>query len=212
MPSAIVFDCDGVLFDSWRANVAYYNAIRAKLGLAAMDAAWERRAHFLAASQLLDEMFGDAPERLALARDAAKRVDYAPFYELMEPADGLFALLDELKAEHRLGMATNRSSTVAGVVARFGLDRWFDAAVGLLDVPRAKPAPDVVLECLARLGVDPAWAVYVGDAETDRLAARAAGAHFVAVGAPEWSEVAVPRLTDLPSRLRELPLGSPPPR
>jgi len=22
---AIIFDCDGVLFDSWRANVAYYN-------------------------------------------------------------------------------------------------------------------------------------------------------------------------------------------
>jgi beta-phosphoglucomutase-like phosphatase (HAD superfamily) len=26
MLQAVIFDCDGVLFDSWRANVAYYNA------------------------------------------------------------------------------------------------------------------------------------------------------------------------------------------
>lgn len=212
MPSAVVFDCDGVLFDSWRANVAYYNAIRAQLGLGPMDREWEQRGHFLSATQLLDAMFGDAPERLALARDVAKGLDYGPFYELMEPAAGLIDLLDLLKQSHRLGMATNRSTTVAGVMERFGLGRWFDAAVGLLDVARAKPAPDVVLECLARLDVAPEWAVYVGDAETDMLAARDAGVHFVAVGAPAWSPVAVPVLAELPAVVRTLPLGTPPAR
>lgn len=210
MATAVVFDCDGVLFDSWRANVAYYNAIRAELGLAAMDAEWERRAHFLAASQLLDAMFADAPERLVLARAVAKGIDYGPFYDLMEPAAGLFGLLDRLKVDHRLGMATNRSSTVHGVVERFGLGTWLDAAVGLLDVARPKPAPDVIEACLARLGVTPASAVYVGDAETDLQAARAAGVHFVAVGTPAWSPIAVASLADLPARLRALPLGTPP--
>ncbi len=212
MPTAVIFDCDGVLFDSWRANVAYYNAIRARIGLGAMDEAWERRGHFLSASQLLDAMFADAPEQLALARDAAKSLDYGPFYELMEPAQELFALLAELKTSHRLGMATNRSTTVAGVMQRFGLSQWIDAAVGLLDVERAKPAPDVIEACLARLDVPPASAVYVGDAETDLQAARAAGVHFVAVGTPAWSTDAVPTLRDLPARLRLLPLGSPPAR
>ncbi|MCI0347644.1 MAG: HAD family hydrolase, partial [Chloroflexi bacterium] len=45
--------------------------------------------------------------------------------------------------------------------------------VGVLDVARPKPHPDVVLKCLARLGVRPAAAVYVGDAESDLAAARA---------------------------------------
>ena len=60
---AVVFDCDGVLFDSWHANVAYYDAIRARLGLAPMDEAWHERAHFLAGSQVIDEMFGHDPAR-----------------------------------------------------------------------------------------------------------------------------------------------------
>lgn len=212
MPSAVIFDCDGVLFDSWRANVAYYNAIRAALDLPAMDATWERRAHFLAASQLLHSMFADAPEQLAAAQQAARAIDYGPFYALMEPATDLFATLDRLKPLHRLGMATNRSTTVRGVVERFGLAAWLDAAVGLLDAGRPKPAPDVIQACLARLGVEPAWAVYVGDAETDLEAARAAGVHFVAVGAPAWSRAAVPALHALPAYLRTLPLGSPPAR
>lgn len=208
MRSAVIFDCDGVLFDSWKANIGYYDAIRAVLGLAPMDAAWQRRAHFLAASQLLEAMFADDPSQLAAARDAARTIDYGPFYELMEPAAGLHALLDELKATHRLGMATNRSTTVAGVMTRFGLGRWVDAATGLLDVARPKPAPDVILACLERLAVSPAASLYVGDAETDLEAARAAGVHFVAVGAPAWSPAAVPVLSALPAYVRTLELGT----
>ncbi len=209
MRSAVIFDCDGVLFDSWTANIAYYDAIRAALGLAPMDAEWQRRAHFFAASQLLDAMFADDPARLAAAREAARAIDYGPFYELMEPAPGLFAVLDELRPGHRLGMATNRSTTVAGVMTRFGLGQWLDAATGLLDVARPKPAPDVVVACLERLDVSPAAALYVGDAETDLTAARAAGVHFVAVGAPAWSATAIPTLAALPAYVRTLALGTP---
>ena len=34
---AVIFDCDGVLFDSWRANVAFYNALLATLRMPADD-------------------------------------------------------------------------------------------------------------------------------------------------------------------------------
>ncbi|HEV7734604.1 MAG TPA: HAD-IA family hydrolase [Candidatus Binatia bacterium] len=210
MRSAVIFDCDGVLFDSWKANIAYYDAIRAALGLAPMDAEWQRQAHFLAASQLLDAMFVADPALLTAAREAARAIDYGPFYELMAPAPGLFELLSELKTAHRLGMATNRSTTVAGVMTRFGLGRWLDAAIGLLDVAHPKPAPDVIVACLERLDVSPAAALYVGDAESDLHAARAAGVHFVAVGSPAWSPVAVPVLSSLPAYVRTLTLGTSP--
>ncbi len=198
---AVIFDCDGVLFDSWHANVAYYNAIRARLGLPPMDAEWERRAHFLAASSVLEEMFGPDPATLEEALRVARLIDYEPFYELMVPASGLFDVLATLRPSWRLGMATNRGSTVPEVVRRFGLDVWLDAAVGVLDVPRPKPHPDVILECLARLAVPPAAAVYVGDAESDAAAARSAGVHFIAVGEHTSSARVVRDLREVPAML-----------
>jgi phosphoglycolate phosphatase len=204
---AVVFDCDGVLFDSWHANVAYYDAIRARLGLPPMDAVWQERAHYLAGSQVIDEMFGGDPALLAEARRIARTVDYEPFYKLMEPMPGVFDVLAALRPTWRLGMATNRGSTVPGVVQRFGLDRYLGAAVGVLDVARPKPYPDVVLECLARLGVPPAAGVYVGDAESDLAAARAAGAQFIGVGDGAWSPHVVRDLRELPAALDALALA-----
>jgi phosphoglycolate phosphatase len=208
--SAVIFDCDGVLFDSWGANVAYYNAIRSALGLGPMDAAWEAAAHVLSGPEVIDRMFADDPSTLERARELGRTIDYTPFYDLMRPADGLFAVLDTLRAAHRLGMATNRGRTVTGVVERFGLGAWLEAAVGISDVPRAKPHPDVIVECLARLGVEPGAALYVGDAESDLRAARAAGVAFVAVGAAPWSPARIATLQALPEYVARLGLGAVP--
>ncbi len=204
MRSAVVFDCDGVLFDSRAANVAYYNAIRRALGLPPMDAAWERDCHYLAASEVVARMFGPDPAAIERARAAARSVDYEPFYALMTPVPGLHAILERLKRAHRLGMATNRGSSVPEVVRRFGLAAHLDAAVGVLDVARPKPHPDVILACLERLGVLPSAAVYVGDAETDLAAADAAGVRFVAVGENGWSPRSVRTLAELPDALATL--------
>jgi len=204
-----VFDCDGVLFESRRANVAYYDAIRAALGLPPMDAAWQRRAHYLAASQVLATMFADDPGRLARADVVARDLDYGPFYDLMDPAPGLHDVLATLRRDFRLGMATNRSRRVRVIVERFGLAPYLEAAVGCLDVERPKPAPDLLLVAVARLGVPPAAAVYVGDAETDLAAARAAGLAFLAIGEAPWSADAVPALRDVPAWLaRRAPDGA----
>jgi len=198
---AVIFDCDGVLFDSWHANVAYYNAVRAALGLPPMDADWERRAHFLAASSVFQDMFGDDRALLERARQIAQTIDYEPFYELMVPVPGLHEVLAQLRPSWRLGMATNRGSTVQEVVRRFGLDAWLDAAVGVLDVARPKPYPDVIEECLVRLAVPPAAAVYIGDAESDAAAARAAGVRFIGVGEHVSHVPVVPDLRALPAIL-----------
>ena len=62
MISLVIFDCDGVLFDSAGANVAYYNAVLERLGRPPLDEAWSRRAHFLSSHQLYEAMFGaDTP-------------------------------------------------------------------------------------------------------------------------------------------------------
>lgn len=201
--AAVILDCDGVLFDSWRANIAYYNAIRTTLGLGPMAPEWEERCHYLASSMVLAEMFGPDPGQVAEARRAARTVAYEPFFALMEPVPRLHATLDALQGRYRLAMATNRSSTVQEILRRFGLATYFDIAVGVLDVARPKPHPDLIEHCLARLGVTPAAAVYVGDAESDRLAATAAGVRFVGVGTRPWASPQVAELQHLPAVLAD---------
>ncbi|MCW5890008.1 MAG: HAD hydrolase-like protein [bacterium] len=208
MRSAVVFDCDGVLFDSWDANVAYYNAIRSALGLGPMEASLEAAAHVLSGPEVIERMFADDPTRLERARELGRTIDYTPFYALMAPAAGLFDVLGTLRGSHRLGMATNRGRTVTGVVEHFGLGAFLDAAVGIEDVPRPKPHPDVITECLVRLGVAPAAALYVGDARGDLLAAEAAGVAFVAVGDAPWSPARLATLAELPAFVAGLGLGS----
>lgn len=204
MLEAVIFDCDGVLFDSWCANVAYYNAILAAMDRPPLDAEWERRVHVLAASQVIDEIFRTDPTGLEQARRIARELDYGPFYELMEPAPQLHALLAGLKRQYRLAMATNRGRTVPEVVRRFGLGAYLDLAVGVLDVERPKPHPDMIEKCLAHFRIRPDAAVYVGDAPSDLAAAQAAGVHFVGVGDHEWSPHPIRQLQELPERLSRL--------
>jgi HAD superfamily hydrolase (TIGR01509 family) len=194
MLSLVIFDCDGVLFDSAAANIAYYNAVLARLGRAPLDEEWSQRAHFLSSHQLYAAMFGADSALGAAARRVGREVDYGPYYKLMRPVTALDQVLQALQARYHLAMATNRSSTVAGVVREFRLDRFIELAVGSHDVERPKPHPDMIEKCLAHFRIAPAAAVYVGDSETDHQAALAAGVHFVAVGE---AAPAVHRIRDL---------------
>ena len=67
--------------------------------------------------------------------------------------------------------------------------------VGGTDVPRAKPAPDLVLRACERLGVAPGEAILVGDTRFDREAAAAAGVRFV--GLRLEGDVKLERLSDV---------------
>ena len=179
---AVIFDCDGVLFDSWRANVAFYNTVLSELGQPTLDAAGERLAHTLSSPQLFETLFSDQPAVLEQARAIARDTDYSPFLRWMEPAPGLYELLADLKLQYRLAMATNRGMTLAGVVRHFRLAPLLELAVGIYDVPRPKPFPDMLEKCVQHFGIAPDEAVYVGDSPSDMEAARAAGTHFIGVG------------------------------
>jgi phosphoglycolate phosphatase-like HAD superfamily hydrolase len=198
---AVIFDCDGVLFDSWRANVDFYNAVLEILGRPPLDAEGERHAHVLSSPQLFAILFGDDVALVERATALARDVDFGPFYHRMRPASGLHALLADLKMRYRLAMATNRGVTASRVVAHFGLGDLLELTVGIHDVARPKPSPDMIDKCVAHFGIAAHEAVYVGDTLSDREAARAAGTHFVAVGehvdAPLW----IQELRDLPPLL-----------
>lgn len=178
----IILDCDGVLFDSRPANVAFHNAVLAEIDQPPLDAEGEDLGHYLAADQLYIRLFGEGSALHQRARATARAMDYSPFYDLMVPAPGLFSTLEGLRKAHKLAMASNRSHTAQGVAERFDLDRHLDLVVGTAQVERPKPAPDMLLLCLRELGVDAEATVFVGDAMSDRDAAGAANIEFIGVG------------------------------
>lgn len=204
MIKAVIFDCDGVLFDSERANTEYFNDVLAAAGQAPLDAEGERLARALAGPQLLDALFGGDRALVERVAAAGRALDYTPYFQWMDPVPGLFETLALLRASYRLGMATNRGTTVPLVMQRFELTPFIEVAVGVLDVPRPKPFPDMLEKCLQHFQIAASEAVYVGDSPTDYEAADAAGMHFVGVGERTGASIAIAKLDELAASIARL--------
>lgn len=197
----IILDCDGVLFDSRHANVAFYDSVLAELGAPPLDEVGRELCHRLSGPQLWDQLFASDAALHARARKVAAQADYEPFYPLMRPMSELEPTLARLSAHCPLALATNRGRTVAGVTRYFGLDRFLTIRLGILDVENPKPAPDLLLACLARAKVSAEAAVFVGDTLVDHDAALAAHVPYVGVGPHSGAEHWIDELSALPDLL-----------
>lgn len=179
----IVFDCDGVLFDSMDSNRLYYNAILQRLGLGPMTPEQEAYVHAHAVHESLAYIVPQ--ERWNEIDSARSQVDYkAEILPHLVPEPGLYELLGSLRqAGYRLGISTNRTSTMSWLVERFGLGRFFAPVVTASDV-RPKPHPESLNLIMERWGLGPKEVVFVGDSNVDALTARAAGMRFWAFRNP----------------------------
>lgn len=204
MIDLVIFDADGVLFDSTESNTAYYNAIFAAIGEPPMSPEEERAGVFMAAPQVFELRARGDHEKSTRMRAAARGMDSAPFFALLRAPLELRPFLAGLKRRYRLGLATNRSATIPALIDFLGLDGIFDAVASARDAVRPKPAPDIVALCLERADVGARRAVYVGDSETDRIAAEAAGTHFIGVGARVEHAHRIATIAELPAALERL--------
>ena len=198
-----MLDCDGVLFDSIRSNVAYYNAILEKMGAPPLDEEARGLCHVYSTPQLFAHLYADDPEKAKEAVRIAYAIDYLPFLEYMDPEPGLYEVLRRLKASYKVALATNRGRSIPPLFERFALDGIFDVVSTILDVERPKPAPDMLLYCLEKTGLAPDEAVYVGDMENDRIAAEAAGIPFILMGNSISHPLRIHRLVELPGFLEK---------
>ncbi|HZP46857.1 MAG TPA: HAD family hydrolase [Candidatus Binataceae bacterium] len=201
MLDLVIFDADGVLFESAESNIAYYNAIFERIGEPPLDPEERKACIYYSAGQVFALRAAGDADRLERMRAVARTMDSTPFFDLLRPVPGLRELLLGLKSRYRLGLATNRSATIPAVIDHVGLGGVFDAIASARDKVRPKPAPDILTLCLERAGVAPDRSVYIGDSETDRIAAAAAGTHFIGLGerAPHVHWIA--SLDELPAKL-----------
>jgi phosphoglycolate phosphatase len=177
----VIYDCDGVMFDSLEANSRLYNHLSASLGRGPLSEEELRYCHTHTVYEAIHRLFERDPEQEAGALAFLKTVDLKAYisYLIMEPH--LVETLVRLRESGiRTAVCTNRTTTMKHIVERFALSPYFDMIVTALDVKRPKPDPEAVEMILAGLGVDRLLSVYVGDSEVDRETARSSGVKFVA--------------------------------
>jgi phosphoglycolate phosphatase len=179
----VIFDCDGVMFDTRQANTAYYNAILEFLGKPLLTRDQFTFAHMHTADETLAFLLPDAQD-LGKARAFRKTMSYMPFIRDMVVEPGLKPLLRKLRPLRKTAVATNRSDTMNHVLAEHGLEGCFDMVVTSLDVTHPKPHPEPLFKILDRFGFKADESLYIGDSELDEMAALAAGVPFAAYGNP----------------------------
>ncbi len=177
----VIFDCDGVLFESRQANLAYYNTVFERCGFPLVSEEEPDKVHVChtaATPQVFAALL--SPQQAQQALVVARCLDYRQFVPLMIPEPDLLEVLQALHGKRSLAVATNRGHGVKELLAFFGLDDFFVTVVSSADVERPKPHPDMLLLATERLGFEPRELLFVGDSELDCQAAGEAGIPFVA--------------------------------
>jgi len=200
---AVIYDCDGVMFDSFEANIAFYLQVMERFGKPALDrsdAETMRVLHTYCNRDVLAYLFaGD--DRMDEVRAFSATIDYRKLFPLMLMEKGLRETLEALRGRVELAVCTNRASSMEMLLESFGLDRYFSCVMTAGRVANPKPHPEPLLRVLEYYGIDAGEALFVGDSEVDRQAADAAGVPFVAYRGDMRAMARIDRHLDLLSLL-----------
>jgi phosphoglycolate phosphatase len=181
----IVFDCDGVMFDSRKANTMYYNHLLSHFGLPQMSASEEEFVHMHNVIDSVCHVFRHyrrpALDEVHLFR---RQGDYAPFLPYMEMEADLVAFLEKTKKKYHLAISTNRTNTMMPLLRSYKLEGYFGKVMTADTAVRPKPAPDALLEILEYFSCLPEEAIFIGDSIIDEQHAAACRVPLIAFKNP----------------------------
>ena len=178
---AVIYDCDGVIFDSSEANFAFYRQIMTAMGrqLDRQDEQTMRVLHTYANRDVLTFFFPQGEERQR-AFQLAAAIDYRELLPLMRMEPGFVETLEALQPRFQLAVCTNRAVSMEALLQEFDLARFFGCVMTSSKVTNPKPHPEPLHRILDHYQIAPHEALFVGDSDLDRQAAEAAGVPFVA--------------------------------
>lgn len=185
---AVVFDMDGVLVDSepyWRASREEFARDLGKV--------WTDADQRLAMGVNTIEWGHIMRQRLRLdmpveqvMEDVIARV-IAHYEQRMPLRPGALDAVRLAAGHYRVALASGSPTRLIDRVLQLtGLDRVFEVIVYGDNIANGKPAPDIYLETLQRLGVAPERSVGVEDSGNGIRALKAAGMWIIAAPSPDF--------------------------
>jgi pyrophosphatase PpaX len=207
--SAVIFDLDGTLLDTFPAIVQAWNAAFAPLvGYeASVD---EVVSHFgIPDEHMITRAFAadlsDDERKAAIERYYAA---YKAAHTQIKPFEGIQELLQELQTTQiPVGLMTGKGRRSLEITLDFfGWRSFFGDGISGDEVAEQKPNPEGVLKVAQSLGVEANKCVYIGDSPADIGAAQNSGMFSIVAGwHPYYAEELRPMKPDFwPSTALEL--------
>ena len=177
----VIYDCDGVLFDSIETNMRLYNDLCAGVGRAPLKEEEIKYVHSHTVFEALHFIFGQESELEKRALELIKQVDMKEYVGYLKMEPYLLQTLNLLRATGiRRAINTNRTTSMKHLMERFHLWPFFDMVVTALDVKNPKPHPESIEKIIQKLNLNKEETVFVGDSEVDQQTAKSSGIKFIA--------------------------------
>ena len=179
---AFILDMDGTLIDTGKYHSrAFADAVLAQSGYALTPGEHIEffATHSMPFAETLNDRYGlslDPQEVLAQKRLRMEEIFVAELFE------GAHEFLERWRGEKPMALATNSPLSFARpTLEKAGLMEYFDCITTADEVVNRKPNPEIFKITFQKLGVDPQKTLVFEDQLIGIEAARAAGAHVVAV-------------------------------
>jgi phosphoglycolate phosphatase len=188
---AVIYDFDGVIVDSRKANEFYYNRLLRHFGLPEIRAEHCEIIQTLTSREVIDVLFPD-PALAEAAKDVEKTMANDAIIPLIRREPYIQETLEVLKRRCRTAIATNRGKSLPLVLEFHQLTSYFDLTISSAQVRHHKPHPECLEMILQHFNLATSEALYIGDAQIDARLAEAAGVAFVAYknpGLQAWAHI-----------------------
>lgn len=201
----IMFDMDGTLVDSSNAITNTINYVRENLDFERLEKSYilekvndpniNSAEFFYGTKEFTDE----------------QTVLFEEYYNKnclldLEVYDGITKLVEDLKGDFTLAVATNANSDFARkMLDHVGIEKHFSTILGYDSVVNPKPHPEMVQKILNKHDIQKENAQLIGDSHKDIMAASSAGVDSVLVnwGFSDHEENAIETIEELEKKIFE---------
>ena len=176
MIKAVIFDVDGVLLDSFEANLKFFQDLMAQNGYAIPTRKEFRKIFHLTMMEAIKALTKASENEVKRIWEIGNSREVKYHVEMLRLPDGAKNVLEKLDKKYRLGIVTGRiRKSVFEAPQLAQLRHYFPVVVSYDDTVRHKPDPQPLIFASKKLELNPNECVYVGDAQSDIAAAHSAG-------------------------------------